>query len=67
MTLLLAYYNKKKFGSEIRNFLSEICKKVTKSDLSSHGWKVHQPLIEETKNQSCYRFAGRFNICFTAP
>ena len=51
--VIFVSFNKKNFGGEIRN-------------VSSYGWKVHRPLIEETKNQNCYRFTDRFNICFTA-
>lgn len=46
--------------------MSKICDLAKKSDLSSYGWKVHRPQIEDTKNQDCYRFTDRFNICFTA-
>ena len=64
--LFLCHTITKIFGGEIRNFLSKICDEAKKSDLSSYGWKVHRPLIEETKNQDCYRFTDRFIICFTA-
>ena len=64
--VIFVSYDKQKFGGEIRNFLSKICDEAKKSDLSSCGWKVHHSVIEETKNQDCYMFTDRFNICFTA-
>ena len=56
----------KNFGGKIRNFLSKICDETKKGDLSSYSWKVNRPLVEETKNQHCYRFTDRSNIYFTA-
>ena len=64
--VIFVSYDKQKFGGEIRNFLSKICDEAKKSDLSSCGWKVHHSVTEETKNQDCYMFTDRFNICFTA-
>ena len=40
--------------------------RLKESDLYSYGWKVHSPLIEETKDQDCYRFTEGFNVVFTA-
>ena len=42
-------YDKKNFGAEIKNFVSDIIEEAKKSELSRYGWKVHRPLVEEKK------------------
>lgn len=50
---------------EIQQFICDIIGEAKKNDLYRHGWKVYRRLIEETKNEDCYRFVDSINIIFT--
>lgn len=50
---------------EIQQFICDIIGEAKKNDLCRHGWKVYRRLIEETKNEDCYRFVDSINIIFT--
>ena len=64
--IIFVSYDKKIFGSDIEQFISDIIQKAKQSDLHQYHWKVHRPIVEKTKNWPCDRFIDRFNISFTA-
>ena len=64
--IIFVSYDKKNFGGEIKQFISDIIQKAKESDLYQYHWKVHRPIVEETKNWPCDRFIDCFNITFPA-
>ena len=60
--IIFLSYDKEKFGNKTQQFVQDMIKETQKSDLYKYNWKVHQPLVLDELDLTCYRFPHCINI-----
>ena len=59
------FYDKKKIGGRIQQFIRDAIKEAQKIELHRYHWAVHRPLVEETIYQLYELFHDCIVITFT--